>query len=60
MRIAVTSDASEGQVQEPEVDELKIRTLAQIEAHERWALEERERRERRRRLLRRVIRLGRA
>jgi hypothetical protein len=55
-----SSDASESGAPKPEVDELKIRTLAQIEAHERWAREERERRERRRRLLRRVIRLGRA
>jgi hypothetical protein len=55
-----SSDASESGAPKPEVDELKIRTLAQIEAHERWAREERERRERRRRLLRRVFRLGRA
>jgi hypothetical protein len=56
----MTSDASEDRAREPEVDELKARTLAQIEEYERWKREQRERRERRRRLLRRVIRLGRA
>jgi len=55
-----SSDASEGRAPKPEVDELKERTLAMIEEHERWHREQRERRERRRRLLRRVIRLGRA
>ncbi|HEX6702991.1 MAG TPA: hypothetical protein VF101_19865 [Gaiellaceae bacterium] len=56
----MTSNASEGQVPEPEVDELKVRTLARIEELERWNREQRERRERRRRLVRRVIRFGRA
>ena len=56
----MTSEASEGRAPKPEVDELKVRTLAQIEAHERRRRQQRERRERRRHLLRQVIRLGRA
>jgi hypothetical protein len=56
----MTSDASEGRAPKPEVDELKVRTLALIEEHETRAREWRERRERRRRLVRRVIRFGRA